>query len=277
MKIRILCSIVICLVLFGCSSDNSELANFSAEKPNAPMMREMDALRLQKEKNPFLAYEHSISATIERTQLGVVYNKLIETCMNDEEHICTLMNSNLSSGDYGSGYLRLRVAPAGVPQYLSIVSEGGEISNQSVGVDDLEHAIVDSEKRLKMLYDYRDKLEKLETTIENDVDALIRVASELSTVQSNIEYAVGQNASLLQRVQMDIVNISLHAKHYDSFWRPINESLDSFGENLSEGISTALTVTAFTLPWIVVFILLFLAIRFFWKKKTPQAINNKAK
>jgi len=253
-------------LLFGCSAENATVSEMDRQT-SAPMSREMSALTQQKEKNPYLAYEHSISASIERSQLNEVYNQLIDACMNDEENHCTLMHSNLNQGDRGSGSLRLRVAPTGVPSYLSIVSEGGDVSSQSVSVDDLGHAILDSEKRLKMLYNYRDKLEKLEGNIENDVNALIRVASELSTVQSNIEFALGQNANLLQRVQMDVVNISLRSEYYDSFWRPIQDSLDSFGENLADGVSITLTALAFLLPWIFLLFLLIFILRFFWKKR----------
>lgn len=271
MKNEIFIAIAISALLFGCSSDNSVVGDYEENNTSAPMSREMDALTAQKEQNPYLAYEHSISATVERSQLSEVYNQLIEACTNDEENYCTLMHSNLNRGDYGSGSLRLRVAPAGVPAYLSIVSEGGNVSGQSVSVDDLGGAILDSDKRLKMLYNYRDKLENLEGSIENDVNALIRVASELSTVQSNIEYALGQNASLLERVQKDIVNISLQSEYYDSFWRPILDSLDSFGENFAEGISITLTTLAFLLPWIFLLSLIIFVMRYIWKKRKSKA------
>jgi predicted PurR-regulated permease PerM len=117
-----------------------------------------------------------------------------------------------------------------------------------------------------MLESHRDRLLLLQEKASDDIESLIKVSSELSEVQSELEKAMGQNAYLSQRVNMDIVNIQFQVKLSRSFWKPITGSLSDFSNNLSDGISGTIVAVAYLLPGIILFIFVFFFVRFFWKK-----------
>ncbi|MFT7532696.1 MAG: hypothetical protein ACI9FD_003729 [Gammaproteobacteria bacterium] len=220
----------------------------------------------QKERGKFLAYAHRISVDLPEEEINPRFQKIIYLCTNDEKHQCTILHSSFNSRDHDSSNIELRIKPEGVATIIDLASVGGQLSNQSTDVEDLGDSIVDNQKRLEMLQKYRKRLEVLELKSANDVESLIKIASELSSVQSDLEYAEGKKAKLLQRVQMDIVNISLYSRNTLSFWDPIADAIGDFGSNLAEGISQAITAVAFLLPWLLILILLICVVRIIWRK-----------
>jgi Domain of unknown function (DUF4349) len=248
------------LSVISCSSDSSDdSASFSLHE---------EALVEAKQRNrtDFLAYEHRITVDLPKNDIKKLFEEIISFCANDMVNKCTMLHSSLNTGDYSSSKIKVRVLPNGVGPLLSLVSKQGEISNKSTDVEDLQDAIVNGKKRLEMLRQYQSRLIELEKKSNSSIESLIKIAEELSQVQSDIEYAEGEKAKLLQRTQMDIVHISLHTRSYISFWGPISDSMADFGENLSEGISQAIIAIAYLLPWVVICVFLLYVLRIVWRK-----------
>ena len=245
--------------LTGCSSSD----NASMESPGI----NTSAIAAQRTTTPYLAYEHNLSNKLSSKELPIKYKNLINYCSEDRENNCTILKSELSSGNYAYGKITLRIAPEGVKPLLELASDGTEITNESTVVEDLSTHIFDTEKRIKMLESYQSTLFELQKKAGENIESLIKVSQELASVQSQLEEAQGNNATLLQRVNMDIVNIRLSSHSRGSFWQPIGDAADEFLENLSEGIANTITAVAFLLPWILLLTTLFFTIRFIWNRK----------
>ena len=172
----------------------------------------------------------------------------------------------ISTGKYQSAHIRLRIEPEGVKDLLKVASNNGEIVQESTSIEDLAKPIVDNKQRLEMLEGHRNRLLALQEKAADDIEALIKVSSELSKVQSDIELATGERDFLHQRVSMDIVNFRFQVEYHRSFWRPIRESLSDFSNNLSDGISGTIIAIAYLFPGIIVLLAMFVAVRFVWKK-----------
>jgi hypothetical protein len=142
----------------------------------------------------------------------------------------------------------------------------------------LAKPIVDNKQRLDMLEGYRNRLLVLQEKATNDIESLIKVSSELSKVESEIESARGKKDFLHQRVSMDIVNFDFQVGYFRSFWRPIRESLANFSKNLSDGISATIIAVSYLLPGIIVLSGMFFALRYVWKKihqlNMKQPVNS---
>jgi len=260
MKIQIIIVFTTILLFISGCSDNS------TQNIAKPLAKEIEAEAKQRSRTKYLAYEHKVAVTIAEKIIQKIYEKIIDSCANDNEYNCTILQSNLSTGRHATGEIKLRIKPEGVSHFLALASENGSITRQSTRVEDLSEVIIESEKRLEMLEAYREKLEELEQKSNNDIEALIKIASELSTVQSNIEYAFGAKANLLQRVKMDIVHINLHTPLHESFWLPISTASNNFGGNLSDGISQTITVLAYLLPWLFILYLVVYGVRYVWRR-----------
>ena len=250
--------------LISCSNDSSDSNSSYELRSEAPVATK------QARRSAYLAYEHAITIGLPHDDLETGYGNIISFCNDDVANKCTILHSSLYTGDYSSAQIEIRVLPTGVDTLLKLVSDQGDISNKSTDIDDLQDAIVNGKKRLEMLIQYRSRLSHLEGQRGNNIESLIKIAKELSQVQSDIEYSQGGNAALLQRTQMDIVQISLDTHAYTSFWAPISQSFGGFGETLSEQISEAITAIAFLLPWALMGMVLLLLVRFIWQKSRVQ-------
>ena len=252
--------VLIHLIIVSCSVDSaSDVNTFS---PNQSTLSESK----KGEKAKYLAYTHSLSITLPKADVETSFNEIIQFCAQDTAGQCTVLHSSLNAGEYSFANIQLRILPDGVNPLFSMASKKGDVSSITTDVEDLQEAVVNNEKRLEMLLQYQARLIKLEEKSSGNIESLIKLTQELSQVQSDIEYANGDKAKLLQRIQMDIVDISLRAHSYGSFWGRISDSLAGFGENLSEGISLTITVIAYLLPWLLIIMLLVYVFRVIWRK-----------
>src|SRR5262249_49817224 len=93
---------------------------------------------------------------------------------------------------------------------------------------------------------------------------------ELAQVQSDLEAMSGTYAHLMQRVETEILNVSIVAEHNQAFWRPAAVSLSAFGTNLSQGIAIAITSFAYLIPWGVALALSGWVARRLWRRRKSQ-------
>ena len=252
-KVARVAATIVLVALAGCGSKNEAGGQSSAA-------------RLQgKEKGAeFLAYEHSVGVDTGEAQVRPLYEKVVAACKADTANGCMLLDSSLDSGRYMQARISLRAKPAGIQQLVALVAAEGELTSQGTKAEDLGRPVMDSRKRLEMLRQYQAQLQELEKRSGNNVDALIKVTKELATVQTELEEATAANALLMQRIDTDLLNVSISAQGKRSFWSPVKRSLGNFTENLSEGTANAITALAFILPWLVGFAILFPLLRKGW-------------
>ncbi len=229
--------------------------------------RAAPASDVERNRNKYLAYEHSVSVDPNENGAKSLYEKVISTCKADNANGCTLLDSNLTTGRSISAQIKIRAKPEGIKNIIGIVSSNGELTNQATHVEDLARPIIDNNKRLEMLKQYQRRLLKLEREATNNVDSLIKLSKELATVQSEIEQAAGENAHLLERVNMDTLNISISTNKNRSFWSPVVNSISDFSGNLSNGISVALVSLAYVLPWAVLILIFAVIGRKIWRRR----------
>lgn len=232
----------------------------------------------QKSNNPNLAYDHRFEIELPREDVNKRFKATIEYCNQQVEHACTITGSSINRGEsYVAAEMGVRIKGEGVDQLIKMASEGGVVRSQHTSAEDLSESIADHEKRLKMLLSYEGKLKKLESRTGHDVDSLIKIASELSQVQSDIEQAQGGGESLRKRVLLDLVTIRFSSIYESSFWGEIGDAFEEFGDNLSEGTANAILAVAYLIPWLVVisaFFFLFRWLRNLIRKRRADVEND---
>lgn len=251
--------------IVGCTSRESSDAAVAMQEP-AAFRQELKVAEAQRAKSKYLAYRHQLTIELPVDRVEGQYNRILDWCAADGEYRCTVLSSRLSTDNYVHGSIRLRMLPKGVAEALKLAAEGGETTRKSTEVEDLGDAIVDNQKRLEMLQDYRGKLEALSDKADQDVESLVKIAEKLAEVQSDLEFAQGRRQKLLQRVEMDLVDISLVSYSQQSFMQPIHSSLRSFGSRLSSGISDAISAVAYLLPWLLLLAVVLYILRRIWTR-----------
>ena len=234
--------------------------------------------KAEKSDNQFMAYEHSLSLNAEEENVKKMAEKADALCRNDRENNCTVLDLKLSTGSNVSAKLRLRAKSEGIRTIIKAISADGEVINQSTHAEDLAKPITDSSKRLEMLKDYQAKLVNINARARADIDSLIKISKELASVQSEIESVAGEKAHFMQRVNTEILNISIDSRRKNSFWKPIVSAMSEFSTNLANGISSAITAVAYLLPWLVVILGVVWVGRRFWRlrAKLPKAVASVA-
>lgn len=255
MKLRLL-ALVMLVALAGCAKkeESGRVAQPMAELPASAA------------RGNYLAYEHSLQMDAEEHKVGPIFEAAQAACREAASELCTVLESRIGSGRTASATLKFRAKPAGIRLLVASLSKQAQVTEQSTTAEDLAGPIEDTAKKLAMLNDYRSKLEALRARANTDVDALIKVNRELAQVQSELEENAGKHAHLVQRVETEILNVSIDSRHSRSFWRPIGDALSDFGTNLSQGASIAITGVAFLIPWAALLLLLAWVGRALWRR-----------
>ena len=245
---------------FGCSQKAAHMATApgAAAKPEAPASA-----------NRYLAYEHTIGIDAAEDKIAPLFEAAQAACRAAVTESCAILEARVTRGEYGSASLKFRATAKGIRNLIEVLSAQGEVASRSTSAEDLAGPIEDTAKKIAMLTDYRAKLEALRGRSNADVDALIKLTRELAQVQSELESLTGSQAALIQRVETEILNVSISSFHNRSFWSPIGDSAADFGEDLSEAIAVFVTGVAYLLPWAL---LVILAV-WIWRKLRKRALR----
>jgi len=260
------------LLLFGCGQRaHLGAQQFAAAPESTADARVAHASESAPNANKYLAYEHSVSIDADDDKVAPLFEAAQAACREAAAEACAILDARISRSDISNASLRFRAKAAGIKKLIAVLSSQGKVSSLSTTAEDLAGPIEDTAKKLAMLTDYRTRLEALRSR-SNDVDSLIKLNHELAEVQSQIESLSGEQAHLVQRVETEILNVSISSYQNRSFWSPISESTSGFGGNLSEGIASAITALAYMIPWGLILAFVVWGIRKLWKgRKRKQA------
>src|SRR5262249_15626573 len=133
------------------------------------------------------------------------------------------------------------------------------VQSRSTTAEDLTNAIADVERRQAQLRDYRDRLMDLAKRPDVKVADLIKIESELSNTQSQIEAIEAQKKTLDQRVDTEIVAITFYAR--DNTKAPIVIAWYEAGRVLGESTGSALRFAISALPWLPIVAIVLMLLR----------------
>lgn len=248
--------LLVLILMSGCARKDESAAMAPAETKAAPAGK----------ARSFLAYEHALSIDVEEAKIAAIFEAGQAACRDAADELCTVLESRLSLGRAATAYLKIRARPNGIKKIVAALSKQADVTDQSTSAEDLAAPIADAAKKLAMLKDYRSKLEALRGRAANEVDALIKVNRELAQVQSELEAMEGSHAHLMQRVETEILKVSVRSLQHRAFWKPIGLAISDFGGNLSQGASFAVTGIAFLIPWLIVLLFGVWGSRKLWRR-----------
>lgn len=252
--------LVTLVALVGCSKPGERSSFVPAQASSASTSR----------ANHYLAYQHSISVDTGERQVAAIFEVAQATCRDAVADSCVVLESQITTGRTVSASLKFRAKPGGIQKLIAALAKQGEISARATSAEDLASPIEDATKKLAMLNDYRSKLEALLGRANSDVDALIKLNRELAQVQSELEAMTGKHAHLMQRVETEILNVSISSVSNQSFWRPIMAAITDFSASFSQGISFAITSIAYLIPWGIALLFLIWVSRKLWRRRKPH-------
>lgn len=233
-----------------------------------------------------LAYSHSLTLGLPPERVAAHFAAARDRCLGEAALRCVLLQSSISEGAQPTGRpaasLQVRLPHESVAPYVAFVTAPlpGEaaadvvLRDQSTRAEELTQAIRDGGRRIAQLTDYRTRLTALAERPDTPVDSLVKVAGELSEVQSQIEEAEGRRRGLEERVDTEAVSLSLRSDQARAgAFAPVEEAWAQGGRILGESAASALRFAISSLPWLPVVFLGILILRGLWrlrrKRRTP--------
>src|SRR5580698_5220150 len=105
-----------------------------------------------------LSREHSVTVEVPESELHARFQRLTDRCSADSVDQCTILQSDVSSGQFPSGLVKLRIDPKAVEDLIGFAVSLGRLEHRSTRVEDLADAIQDTQSRIEMLTTYRKQL-----------------------------------------------------------------------------------------------------------------------
>ena len=248
--------------------------------PQASASVEVSADRKQAdEEKPKLAYTHAMALEMAPEKVKPRFERARDLCLNDASLHCALTHASIQLGDAQtssppSAEIGVRLPHDQIAKYEAALlkpldgeEKGQPILTQSTtDAEDLTFAISDGDRRLKQAMDYRDRLTALAQHAGAKVEDLIQIEEKLSEVQSQIEELTASQKQLNQRVDTEVLNVSLSATPTIANVRsPLARAWNEAGEMLGESTASAFTFVISALPWIPLIALGLWVLTLLWK------------
>jgi len=276
---KLVCVVIVFIFISGCSQGNDGGSVLSSSKIESDFATDALPTPIAQpeghEKSKYLAYIHNLVIELKAGKLALAHKAVVDACDADSKFKCTILEDDYRAGQYSSGRIQLRVTPAGVGYFLSLASQDGAVASQSRVSEDLAASILDNAKRIEHLERFEKKLIALEGRTDADIDSLLKVASQLSETQTQLEYLQGSKAALLQRVQMEIVNISFVSENEASFIKSMGAAFSGFGDEFTYAIEGLIGSAAHIIPWTVFLLLLFFILRAIFRFFNIKIFNGR--
>ena len=222
-----------------------------------------------------LAYSHQLDLEMPPAMVEPRFERARDACLNNPAYGCLLLSADLRSGNgYPRGGLTVRLPHGQVEPFIQAVlaplpgetSGDTAILSRSTSAEDLTQALLDVDRRLSELTQYRDRLIELAKRSDAKVEDLIKVESELASTQSQIEALIAQQKHLNDEVATEKLTIDLTARRsIAAAENPIVRVWHDSAGILSENIAGALRAIIATLPWLVPLVLLIQILRLLWR------------
>jgi len=276
--------VVVPLCLVGCGrSDSDRSASGSAGAP-AKLMEAAPPppgapAPDQATIKPKLAYSHRLALEMAADRIGPRYERARAMCLSDQAMGCILVQASIRGGDararsmpYASLTVRLPHDKIALFEQALLAPFEGEakgepvVRERSTDAEDLTYALLDVERRLAQLTDYRDRLVALAKRGDAKVDDLIKIEEKISEVQSQIEALQAQQRGLNQRVDTEVLSIGLSAiASLENVRSPLAEAWRQAGQVLGESAARAFTFLVMAIAWVPVVLILLVVLRILWR------------
>ena len=222
-----------------------------------------------------MAYTHHVGLEVPNASLAQHVARARERCVNEPALQCVLLAASTNQtrqfreGDIHTGALHMRLPHAVIVPFVNALTqplpgEGAgavQVLRQSTDAEDLGQPIADAEKRHAQLTEYRDRLHALAARPDIHVDDLIKIASELSQVQSQLEAADGQQRDLATRVDTEELYVDYSTPNDPGAADPIHQAWANGAETFANNAGAALEFSIASLPWLPLAALALFALR----------------
>jgi hypothetical protein len=240
--------------------------------------------------NEDFSYDHNLSLAMARRNIKPRFERAQDRCLHDGALNCKLISASIDlSNETQSSNAELIVAlphdkiaafEKGLLAPLAGESAGdARVRSRSMSAENVSAEAGNVSSKLAQLTDYRDRLAALAKRPDLSVDDLIRIESELSKAQSDLDDMAARKADVGDRVSRERMTISLEERPSagDAF-RPIGQVWQSAITLLGESAANALQFLIQVIPWLPLIVGAFYLLPWMWRlARRRSAVAKSAK
>lgn len=217
-----------------------------------------------------LAYQHHLSIALQNDQIAPRMATVREACESARFGACNLLSLNQSEH---SGSLTLRVVPSGVEPLSRLASQNGKLAWRETKAEDLSDAVNDNAQKQKQLEAYAAQIEQLSQRKDLSTSDLIALGHERAQIQVERENLQGVAAQQQRRIDTNLLQLDFTDGAND---RHRGFTLDNWTDQLLDGLSDAISMLAYGIPFLLLAFPLALGWRWFWRRVTRKSRGRDA-
>jgi hypothetical protein len=220
-----------------------------------------------------LAYEHRLRVELPAKEMPERMKALREACAQARFGVCHILNIMESEE---SASLTMRVQPEGVEHLIALSGTGGKIAFRETLAEDLAEAVIDNRQKQARLGAYAERLDVLSKRPQITVADLITLAREQSDVQQQQEGLQKESAQHKLRIDTHLLAVNFVDTQIHSSWRRFKLFPDRLIDHFSEGVTDALSLLIYALPFLCLAFPFLLFWRYAWRRVTGGRAKKSA-
>jgi hypothetical protein len=232
--------------------------------------------------NRTFSYSHAISILMPHDAVAPRFQRARDACLNDKTLECTLVSASLdmqegSKETGASADLDVALPHGKLADFEKVLLDPlpqdrfGKVlvASRSTQAENVGGRIADTDRKIAQLTAYRDSLAALAKRADTNVNDLIKLESELSKVQNDLDEALAAKRDLGVSVAKESLHATLSEKSalFDPIARVWSNGLDEFVASTASAIDFLIRAV----PWLPIVaggvFLISLSWRLFRRKK----------
>lgn len=236
-------------VLAGCSKKQEVApAPISGERSKAGAM---------------LAYEHVLRIRLPGAEIAGRLAAARQACETARFGACNVLRIEQAEHD---AELAVRIVPEGVEPMAKLAAQGGTVGFRQTTAEDLADAVSDNQRQRELLEKHAQHLAELAARKDIAVADLIALSHEQASVESQLQSL--QAAAANQQRRLDTNRLELHFGDTSAYSRGgrIGDGLSGLLDETTEGVTDALSLLGYGLPFLILAFPLALLWLWLWRR-----------
>ncbi|MDR3528186.1 MAG: DUF4349 domain-containing protein [Rhizomicrobium sp.] len=210
------------------------------------------------------SYTHSLGLVVPHGEITPRFEKAREACLHQADLACSLLSANSSSNSWGDDATLVVTLPHGKIATFEkqLTGAGVIVQSRSSAAENVGAQARDNEHKLAQLTAYRDKLAAMAKAKDLSIDDLIKVESELTRIEADLDAALAVKRDISERLAKESLTVSFGESQ--AALAPISRAFTGAGDALVESTAAVIDFVIRIVPWLPIIAGAVFLLRWLW-------------
>jgi hypothetical protein len=230
------------------------------------------------DQSQIFSFSHSLTLLMGHEAVKTRYDMARESCLHDASLHCKLQSASLDeAADGASAHLEVALPHDRLAAFEAhlLKPEGDvEVRSRSTRAESVENQASDTDKKIAQLGKYRDGLAELAKRPNLSVDDFIKVQSELSKTEADLDEALAQKRDIALRIARELLSVDLEERVTAA--SPLGQVWSGARDMLVYSTADVLRFLIQMVPWLPVIVAVFFLVRWLWRiaRRRPDVAKS---